>query len=62
LGYLHPFYSKKKLDRKIRRCEKDKGIKSVCAQSLDLFSKEERERIFKWMDEVMERKLIKPLT
>jgi hypothetical protein len=59
LGYLHPSYSKRKTERRIRRCERDSGIKSICAQSLDLFSSEERNKIFNWMDRVLDPDTIK---
>lgn len=52
-GYLHPIYSKRRIDKKIKRCMNDKNIKSVCAQSLDMFEKEERERILSWMDDIL---------
>ena len=51
--YLHPVYSKRRIDKKIKRCVKDLNIKSVCAQNLDMFEKEERERIFAWLDEIL---------
>lgn len=53
LGYFHPFYSKRKTARRIIRCERDSRIKSICAQSLDMFSDEERIKIFNWMDQVL---------
>ena len=53
LGYLHPYYSKKRMERRIRRCETDMDIKFVCAQSLDMFSPEEREGIFGWLDKIL---------
>lgn len=53
LGYLHPYYSKKRMERRIRRCETDLDIKFVCAQSLDMFSPEDRERIFGWMNKIL---------
>jgi hypothetical protein len=52
-GYLHPIYSKHKLDNKIKRCINEQNIKSVCAQSLDMFEKEERERIFSWLNDIL---------
>lgn len=51
--YLHPIYSKSRIDRKIKRCVTDQSIKTVCAQNLDMFGKEERERIFTWMDDIL---------
>ncbi len=53
LGYLHPYYSKKRMERRMKRCETDRDIKFVCAQSLDMFSPEERDRIFGWLDKML---------
>ncbi|MFN2395767.1 MAG: hypothetical protein ABR597_08780 [Bacteroidales bacterium] len=52
-GYLHPIYSKRRIDKKIKRCINDQNIKTVCAQNLDMFEKEERERIFSWLDNIL---------
>lgn len=52
-GYLHPIYSKRRIDKKIKRCIHDKNIKTVCVQNLDMYEKEERERIFKWLDNIL---------
>lgn len=53
LGYLHPYYSDKRLNKKIRKCENDPDIKSVCAQSIDMLGKKKEEEIFNWMDSVL---------
>ena len=53
LEYLHPTYSNKKLMKKIRNCEKNHRIKSVCVQSLDMIGEIEQNRIFDWMDRVL---------
>jgi hypothetical protein len=54
LGYLVPsYYSRRKLNRKIRRCEQNERVKSVCVQSLDTATKEDQDRIFKWMDQFL---------
>ena len=53
LGYLHPSYSEKRLNRKIRRSENDKRIKSLCVQSLDMFTDEEQKSLFNWMDRLL---------
>ncbi|MDT8400789.1 MAG: stealth family protein [Bacteroidales bacterium] len=51
--YLHPYYSNKRLERKIRRCENDPSVKSVCVQSMDRIDKEVQERIFNFMDRIL---------
>jgi hypothetical protein len=53
LGYLHPYYSKRRLERRIRRCENDPDIKSICVQSLDVFGSEIQQKIFGWMDRIL---------
>jgi len=52
-GYLHPIYSKRRIEKKIKRCINDRNIKTVCIQNLDMFEKEERERIFSWLDNIL---------
>ncbi len=51
LGYFHPWYSESRLLRRIRRCEKDPLIKTICVQSLDLISDDLRSTLLSWMDE-----------
>jgi hypothetical protein len=53
LGYLDPYYSKNRLERRIQRCENNPRIKSVCAQSLDVLGREVQDRIFSWMDRIL---------
>jgi len=53
LGYLHPYYSNRRLERRIRQCENDPGIKSICVQSLDVLGREVQDRIFGWMDRIL---------
>ncbi len=50
LGYINPFCSSNRLRKRIKRCENDSRIKSVCVQSLDMFSKEEQVKICKWIE------------
>ena len=51
--YLHPYYSIKRLGRKISRCENDPGIKTVCVQSLDMIDNAIKDRIFNYMDSIL---------
>ena len=53
-GYLHPGYPKTRLMKKIRRCETDTSILSVCVQSLDRFSEQDRQDIFRWLDKILD--------
>ena len=39
------------IGKKIRICENNPGIMFLCAQSLDLCSKEEQDKLFSWLDE-----------
>jgi hypothetical protein len=54
LGYFHPYYSRKVLDHKLKQCENDLNIKSICVQSLEMLGKDEQRKIFEWMDRVLE--------
>jgi hypothetical protein len=54
LGYLHPYYSDKKINRRLRKCEKDQKIRTVCAQSLDMFSEKQRTKILDWVGGILE--------
>jgi hypothetical protein len=56
LGYLHPWYSEARLNRRITRCRKDNGIKSVCIQSIEMLGSGQRKKIFDWLDEVLNLK------
>ncbi len=53
LGYLHPWYSEERLNRRIDRCTKDQRIKSICVQSVEMMSGNQREKIFNWLDNVL---------
>ena len=56
LGYLHPWYSEERMNRRIDRCTRDSNIKSVCIQSVEMMSSGHRKRIFDWLDEVLNLK------
>lgn len=50
LAYLQPYNRPKDyIDRKINLCEKDKRIKFICVQSLEMCGAEEQERLLGWM-------------
>ena len=53
LGYLHPYYSTSRLNRRIRRCENDRNIKFVCVQNLDMMGRDEQNNIFNWMERML---------
>jgi len=53
LGYLHPWYSEARMNRRIDSCTKDVSIKSVCIQSIEMMSDGHRKKIFDWLDEVL---------
>jgi hypothetical protein len=51
IGYLNPAYHKdKRFDRKLRECETDTRIKSICVQSLDMATPNDQERIFNMLN------------
>jgi hypothetical protein len=53
LGYLHPWYSEKRLSRRIDHCTRDVNIKSVCIQSIEMMNTAQQKRIFGWLDEIL---------
>ncbi len=53
LGYLHPYYSENRLNRRISRCRKDSRIRSICIQNIEMLSSGQREKIFRWLDTVL---------
>ena len=56
LGYFHPWYSEERMNRRLRRCTNDPRIKSICIQSIEMVSTAQREKIFGWLDAILERK------
>lgn len=53
-GYLNPaHHSKKRFKRKVRQCDTNSKIKSVCVQSLDMASTEDRNTVYMWMDNIL---------
>ncbi len=53
LGYFHPYYSESRMDRRIKRCMNDPRIKTICIQSVEMLSSRQREKIFRWMDSIL---------
>jgi hypothetical protein len=49
-------HSEKRLNRRIRRCQTDSDIKSICVQSLDMASKDNQHRIYNLMDKFLDLK------
>ena len=41
------------VSKKIKLCAKNKDIKFICIQSLDLAKREDQEKIFNWMDDIL---------
>ena len=41
------------VSKKIKLCAKNKYIKFICIQSLDLAKREDQEKIFNWMDDIL---------
>lgn len=56
IGYIHPYYSDRRIKLRIRKCQKDQSIKSICVQSLDLLSKGQQRMIDEWMGRVLDLK------
>jgi len=54
LSYLQPFNrSKNYINKKLILCGNDPDIKFLCVQSLDMCRKEDQERVFGWMEEIL---------
>jgi len=54
LAYLKPYNRPDDyLDKKIRFCESNPGIKFICVQSLEMCKKEDQEKILGWMDRIL---------
>lgn len=53
LGYFHPYYSENRMNRRISRCMNDPRIKTICIQSIEMLSSRQREKIFRWMDSIL---------
>lgn len=55
LAYMQPFNrGKKYIDKKIRFCEQNKNIKYLCAQSLDMCTVDEQNKVLGWLDSILE--------
>ncbi|MGB8359677.1 MAG: Stealth CR1 domain-containing protein [Bacteroidales bacterium] len=54
LAYLMPYNRPDDyIDRKIKLCERNSGIKFICVQSLEMCKKEDQEKILGWMDKIL---------
>ena len=52
--YFKPVNRQKNyVSKKIKLCAKNKDIKFICIQSLDLAKREDQEKIFNWMDDIL---------
>ena len=54
LAYLKPYNRPDDyIDRKIKLCESNPGIKFMCVQSLEMCRKEDQEKVLGWMDKIL---------
>ena len=44
------------IDRKIELCKRNKRIKFLCVQSMDLCNKEEQDKVFTWLEDLFHDK------
>ena len=52
--YFKPVNRQKNyVSKKIKLCAKNKDIKFICIQSLDLAKREDQEKIFNWMHDIL---------
>lgn len=54
IGYFHPYYSEKTIYRRMEKCSSDTRYKSVCIQNMEMLSTVQREKIFCWLDSILE--------
>jgi hypothetical protein len=55
LAYLKPFNRPESyIDKKISFCENNPAIKFMCVQSLDMCSKEDQEKLFGWLEKILQ--------
>lgn len=55
LAYLKPQdHAEDYVDRKIALCESNPGIRFLCIQGLEMCKKEDREKLFRWLDGILE--------
>ena len=59
LVYMQPVgRAQSYIDKKIAYCEKNENIKYLCVQSLDQCSKTERDKLYRWMDSILQLNVI----
>ncbi len=57
VAYLQPFKRHKKyVDNKINFCKSNENIKFLCVQSLDLCTQNEKDKVFSWLEDILELK------
>ena len=56
-GYFHPYYSDRRLMRRLARCVRDTRIRSICVQSIEVLSQPLREKLLSFMDSVLNLKV-----
>ncbi|MDX9848375.1 MAG: Stealth CR1 domain-containing protein [Tenuifilaceae bacterium] len=54
LGYFHPIYSRNRIQSKVKQCQTDSSIKSICVQSVDMFPADLREFFFEWITSILD--------
>jgi hypothetical protein len=52
-AYFHPSQSKNRINRSIAKCENNESIKSICIQSLEMFGKDQQEKIFSLLNRLL---------
>ncbi|MBS4013057.1 MAG: Stealth CR1 domain-containing protein [Bacteroidetes bacterium] len=57
VAYLQPFKRHKKyVDNKIALCKSNENIKFLCVQSLDICTQEDIDKVFSWLEDILELK------
>ncbi len=57
LAYLQPYNrAEDYIDKKIKFCEERQNIKYICVQSLEMCSEKEQQKVFSWMESILQLK------
>jgi len=53
IGYFHPYYRERTMNKRMDMCSNDIRYKSVCIQNIEMLRAGQREKIFGWIDSII---------
>jgi hypothetical protein len=53
IGYFHPYYRERTMNKRMEMCSNDIRYKSVCIQNIEMLRAGQREKIFGWIDSII---------